>query len=156
VKKPGLPLSALIVAVFLAAACAHGARKSPSSAAAPAPAAASAKTAEAPPAAAPARAAVAIPKGERRRLWAVVRSVDAAGGRLTVRDRRGKLRTLQVATKARLTKGGEHRRIGLADVRPGDRVTLSFVGDVAASVHVNVLARTLASAKTAGKAPVAR
>ena len=44
--------------------------------------------------AAPARAVVAIPKGKRLRLWAIVRSVDAAGGRLTVRDRRGKVRVL--------------------------------------------------------------
>lgn len=127
----------LLAAAFVCAACA-AARPKPAPAA---PVQAAAAPAPAPvPAAAPAPAVVEVPAGKRRRFHAIVATIDPVAGTLTFRDRAGKSRTLRVATSAALTKGGDETKIPLAGVAVGDHVTLNVVADVAAAVHVNVIA----------------
>jgi hypothetical protein len=128
---------------FVAAAlacCACGAMHPKTAPKADAPAAAAAAAPAAAPAApAPAPAEVAMPTGKTHKIWGVVSSVDASAGTVTI-TAHGRTRTLKIASGAKLTRGGEMTAIALSDVAAGDHVDLHVAGDVAASVHVKVIA----------------
>jgi|GEM_PF-6823806 len=99
--------------------------------------AASAPPAAAAPAAAPAPAPLTAPTSGLRKLWGTVVSVD--GQNLTLQDRHGAQRVLRVASNADFTRGGAQAAAALSDLKAGDRVTVKYADDVAASVHINVV-----------------
>jgi hypothetical protein len=113
-----------------------------------APEAAPAALAEAPvttpvtPTAAKAEPAPAVPAPavvSGKQLWGVVDSVDAAGRMLAVKDKRGRVHALAVASQAAITLGGENKRAALSDLKPGDNVTVTTEGGAAREIHIRVL-----------------
>lgn len=72
------------------------------------------------------------------RIWAKVESVDAAGGRLKVRERNGKPREFSVSPDARITKGGREERIALSELAKGQHVRLTCDGDTVKAIHMSV------------------
>jgi hypothetical protein len=89
------------------------------------------------PAAAPAPAPLLAPTAGLHKLWGTVVSLD--GQNLTLKDRHGMQRVLRVASNAALTRGGAQAASSLADLKVGDKVTVRYAADVAASVHINVV-----------------
>ena len=74
------------------------------------------------------------------KLWGTVKSVNLTERELLVTDKHGRTRTISVAADASLTKGGNNKTIGIADIKAGDYVTLQVSGDIARRVHVNLQA----------------
>ena len=149
-----LPISAVAVALGLSA-CATQPKNSAQ--AATKPAAAPSAPATVVQAAAPADApAPAVASGPKKKLWGVVSSFDAATGRLTVKDKRGRTHQLRLAADAKLTKGGNYAAVAATAIRAGDRVTLWHAGDAALDVHVNVVPVQAAEAAPAKTSAVAK
>jgi len=67
-------------------------------------------------------------------------SEDASAHTLTIKDYHGKTRTFRVAGAAKVTRGGAEKSVELSSLAAGERVHLKVGGDVAASVHVLVVA----------------
>jgi len=128
-------VTAAFAAAALLAACAPAKRAEPTVAPKPAaPVAAAPAPVPAPPPPA------AMPSGTLIKVSGTVVSVDASAHTVTIKDYHGKTRVFRVAGAAKITKGGAEKAVDLSSLAAGDRVHLKTGGDVAASVHVMVVA----------------
>ncbi|MDE2039217.1 MAG: hypothetical protein KGO96_06485 [Elusimicrobia bacterium] len=138
---------ALPAATSLALAACAFRQAAPASASASAPASTTATPADAVTAPTPvkkiARSRTPRTRGttaqSTRALWGIVVSLDARTGRLTIKNKHGRIHSLSVSTRTSVTEGGADKAISLAGVKLGDSVIVRASGDAARSIHVRVL-----------------
>ncbi|MFH2204382.1 MAG: hypothetical protein ABIJ96_14790 [Elusimicrobiota bacterium] len=86
-------------------------------------------------AAAPAGAA----KNKPKRFTGRIQSIDAEAGTLVLKGRKGAPREFKLTQETAFTKGGDRKKIGPPDVKPGDKARVEYVGAAALTVHIRVM-----------------
>jgi len=137
-QKSSTVVAAGLMCLMVVAAVAQEKKGGPQAQSVPAQqsaAAAQAQPTAAQPVPAPAQSQKAA-KTKKVKLQGTVQAVDATNKKVSIKMKNDEVKEISVADEVKLSKGGNHKEITLADLKVGAHVAITMEGDVVRSIHM--------------------